>query len=100
MGQTEGNLNTRIGKLKSKGVTDDIIKALDVVRVFANEGGSHVGAIDLTGEDNSSIVNKLFILVNIITLNTITNPNLIKELHDDMPENKKQGIKDRDKNAS
>ncbi len=97
LGETTGNLNTRIGKLKAKGLPDKVIDSLDIVRISANEGGSHAGTIDLTGEDNQKIVNKLFSLVNFIVERTITAINVVNEMFDQLPEAKKEGIKNRDK---
>ena len=97
LGETTGNLNTRIGKLKAKGLPDKVIDSLDIVRISANEGGSHAGTIDLTGEDNQKIVNKLFSLVNFIVERTITDINVVNEMFDQLPEAKKEGIKNRDK---
>ena len=96
LGQTKGSLNTRIGNLKKKGLNERVIKSLDIVRITANEGGVHVGQIDLTGSDNAEIVNKLFKLVNIIVEKTITEPQEIDELYSSLPEDKKQGIENRD----
>jgi len=57
LGETEGTLNSRIGNLSKKGLPQEVIKSLDIVRITANEGGSHAGEIDLTGSDNERIVN-------------------------------------------
>jgi hypothetical protein len=68
-----------------------------VVRIFANEGGSHVGEIDLSGEDNEEIVNKLFKLTNFIVEKTITENREIDEIYSMIPEDKRDGIKNRNK---
>jgi len=97
LGETKGSLNTRIGNLKSKGLPQKVIQSLDVVRIFANEGGSHVGEIDLSGEDNEEIVNKLFKLTNFIVEKTITENREIDEIYSMIPEDKRDGIKNRNK---
>jgi hypothetical protein len=91
------SLNERIKNLKEKGLPQQIIDCLDIVRVYANEGGSHAGAIDLTGKDGKEVVDKLFWLVNKIVQHTIEEPKEIEKLKGDIPKNKKKGIKDRDK---
>ena len=61
-------------------------KALDIIRVFGNEAGSHVGKIDLSGKDNQETVYKLFSIMNFIVEKTITEPKTIDELTDRIPE--------------
>jgi hypothetical protein len=97
LGETKGKLNTRIGNLNKQGLPQKVIQSLDTVRIFANEGGSHAGEIDLTGEDNKEIVNSLFKLVNFIVEKTISENNQIDEIYGKIPENKKEGIANRDK---
>ena len=97
LGQTEGNLNTRIKNLKNQGLPKKVIDSLDIIRITANEGGAHSGQIDLTGKDGLEIVLKLFWLVNFIVEKTISEPQQINEWHNDLPEDKKQGIKNRGK---
>ena len=97
LGQTQGNLNTRIKKLKEKGLPELIINSLDIVRITANKGGAHAGEIDLTGKDGPEIVSKLFGLVNFIIEKTISDPKQIQKMHQNLSQNKRQGIKNRDK---
>ena len=97
LGETKGNLNTRIKNLKQKGLPELVIKSLDIVRINANEGGSHAGQISLTGEDNKKIVSKLFWLVNYIIEETITKPKEIESQFQNLPEDKIKGIENRDK---
>ncbi len=97
LGETDGNLNTRIGKLRQKGLPDSVIKSLDIVRITANSGGAHAGIIDLTGADGADIVNRLFKLVNFIVQMTINVPNEVNEMFGDLPEIKREGVKNRDK---
>ncbi len=97
LGETNGNLNTRIGKLRQKGLPDSVIKSLDIVRITANSGGAHAGIIDLTGADGADIVNRLFKLVNFIIQMTINVPNEVDEMFGDLPEVKRKGAEARDK---
>ena len=97
LGEKKGSLNTRIGNLVKQGLPSKFVqKALDIIRVFGNEAGSHVGTIDLSGKDNQETVYKLFNIMNFIVEKTITEPKTIDELTDRIPENKAEGIKNRD----
>lgn len=97
LGETKGNLNTRIKNLKSKGLPEKAIQSLDIVRIFANEGGSHSGEIDLSGADNSQIVDSLFWLVNFIVEKTISENNQIDLIYSKIPKHKIEGINNRDR---
>lgn len=96
LGETKGSLNERIKNLKKQGLPQKVIDSLDIVRIIANEGGSHAGQIDLTGSDNPEIVNTLFWLTNFIIEKTITEDRKIEEMRKNLPEDKKEGIKNRD----
>ena len=93
LGETKGNLHTRISNLKEKGLPVRVIKALHVVRITGNDA-VHSGQIDLNNEDNPEIVRKLFRIVNLIVEKTIGDEKEIKEIFDAIPENKKQGLED------
>ena len=95
LGETKGNLYTKIGNLKKKGLPESVIKGLDIVRITGNDG-AHSGVIDLNNKDNEKIVDKLFNIVNFIIEKTITEHETIKKMFDKMPETKKEGIKNRD----
>ncbi len=97
LGETEGNLNTRIQNLKKQGLPERVIQSLDIVRIYANEGGAHAGHIDLDNNDNSDIANTLFFLVNFIVEKTITDDKVINGLRQGLPAGKKKGIENRDK---
>lgn len=100
LGETKGNLNSRIGNLSRKGLPKSVVDSLDIVRITANEGGSHAGEIDLTGQDTAEVVNRLFWLVNFIVEKTIAEPENIQEMFDGLPEEKKKGIEQRDGNQT
>ena len=96
LGEHETNLNLAIGNLNKKGLPESVIKSLDTVRIVGNEGGAHEGQIDLTGEDNKEIVDKLFRLVNFIVEKTITEPEEVKNMFAALPEDKKAATEKRD----
>ena len=96
--ETEQNLNRAIGNLKKKGLSESVIQSLDSLRITGNEGGAHEGQIDLSGEDNKPLVEKLFCLLNFIVEKTIAEPRNIEETFHSMPEGQKQSVKDRDEN--
>lgn len=96
LGEKEGNLNKRIGNLKQRGLPEEIIKSLDIVRIYGNEGGVHSGTIDLENKDNKWIVDKLFNLINFIVEKIITEKKEIEEMFKKLPKTKKEGIKNRD----
>ena len=96
LGEKDVSLYERIGNLAQKGLPETVLKALDIVRITANEGGSHCGEIDLTGEDGKEVVDKLFWLVNFIVEKTITEPKEVTMMFLDLPESKKDGVRNRD----
>ncbi len=100
LGEKTGALNTRIGNLHKEGLPKTVISSLDIVRINANEGGSHSGEIDLTGNDGAEIVDKLFWLVNIIIEKTISEPKEIEKQFSSLPQHKKDGIENRDNNGT
>ncbi len=97
LGESKGKLNTRIGNLQKQGLPPQVIKSLDIVRITANDGGAHSGVIDLTGKDGIDIVARLFKLVNYIIQKTITDPAELEAMFGDLPEDKREGVKNRDK---
>ena len=96
LGENESNLNLAIGNLSKKGLPQNVINSLDTVRIVGNEGGAHEGLIDLTGEDNKEIVDRLFWLINFIIEKTIAEPNEIKNVFNSLPESKRKAAEKRD----
>ena len=96
LGEDEPNLNRAIGNLSKKGLPQTVIKSLDTVRIVGNEGGAHEGQIDLSGEDNQEIVDRLFWLINFIVEKTISEPSEIENTFSSLPENKRQAAEKRD----
>ena len=98
LGETKGSLYKRIENLKKKGLPSQVIKSLDIVRIYANDGGAHAGVIDLESKDNEDILHRLFMLVNFIVEKTIADNKEIEELTARLPEAKKAGVENRDSN--
>ena len=96
LGESDVNLNKAIGNLSKKGLPKDVIKSLDTVRIIGNEGGAHEGQIDLSGEDNKQIVDRLFWLVNFIIEKTITEPKEVANAFASLPEDRQVATQKRD----
>ncbi|MFT7404291.1 DUF4145 domain-containing protein [Zhongshania sp.] len=93
LGQPGKNINADIKTLVANGLPPKVQEALDSVRVIGNDA-VHPGAIDL--KDDMVTVNKLFKLVNFITNKMITEPKEIDELYGSLPQEKIDGINQRD----
>ncbi|MFG5422772.1 DUF4145 domain-containing protein [Enterococcus faecalis] len=87
------NLNDRIKNLVAKGLSAQVQKALDIVRVVGNNA-VHPGEIDLT--DNKDIAVNLLELVNFIVDNQISQPNKIDAIFQTLPEGALKAIQKRD----
>ena len=96
LGESGKILDSDIANLVSKGLNPLVQKALDVVRVIGNES-VHPGEIDLN--DNREIAIKLFDLINLICNQMISHPKSINEMYKNLPPNKLEGIKKRDKKS-
>jgi len=87
-------LNQKIGDLVGEGhVSPRIQKALDTVRVVGNES-VHPGVMDM--QDDYDTARALFKLINVISEETIGRDVMIDQLYEHLPENKRQGIENRD----
>ena len=95
LGEPGENINLDIKNLVKKGLPPKVQEALDSVRVIGNES-VHPGFIDLN--DKRDVAAKLFKLVNFIANKMINEPKEIDEIYKGLPENKRKGIEDRDKN--
>lgn len=93
--ESEGkDLNTKIGFLVKKGLSPKIQMALDTLRVVGNNA-VHPGQLDLN--DDPTIAESLFRLVNIIGDEMITRPREVENLFEDLvPDQQKEGIVKRD----
>ncbi|MGB9956855.1 DUF4145 domain-containing protein [Haloferax prahovense] len=96
IGNEDQTLFNNIGELVEKGRIDSRIQqALDSVRVTGND---MVHAGEIYEDDDRDTALRLFDLVNIIVRLTITEERLIEEAYSEIPENKMQGIENRDGN--
>ncbi len=89
----EGDLNFKTGKLVEQGLNKKIQQALDVVRVIGNNS-VHPGQIDLN--DKPEIAQQLFVLVNMIARQMITEPEEVDAMFESLPEGAKKGVEQRD----
>jgi uncharacterized protein DUF4145 len=91
------DLNSDIAALVKQGLNPKIQRSLDVVRVIGNEA-VHPGTIDL--RDDPAMAGRLATLVNIIADAMITQPKLVDDLYEGLPDTKKNQISRRDKNVT
>jgi hypothetical protein len=93
LGEEGKNINKDIGNLVKKGLPDIVQKSLDIVRVTGNDA-VHPGQIDT---DDPKTVGQLFDLVNIIVEYMIALPKKVSGIYSGIPDDKIQGIQNRDK---
>ena len=91
LGEKE-SINDGIKNLVKKGLDTRVQQALDIVRVTGNHA-VHAGVIDF---DDTTNVQTLFELINVIAETLITQPKRIKEMYDNLPEKDQKAIKKRD----
>jgi len=92
-----GTVNSMIGNLVESGRIDRRIQmALDSVRVIGNES-VHPGQLDMDDDEETALI--LFDLLNTIVRTTITEERIISETYESLPENKKEGIENRDSDS-
>ena len=87
-----GTINEGIKNLVKKGLDERIQQALDIVRVTGNNA-VHPGEIDF---NDSTDVQTLFGLINLIADALITQPKQVAEMYNQLPETAREGIKKRD----
>jgi hypothetical protein len=93
-GDDDQDLYNGIGELVEEGRIDGRIqKALDSVRVTGND---YVHAGEIYSPDDRETALRLFELVNVIVELTITREKMIEEAYSEIPENKMDGIEQRD----
>lgn len=95
LGKKGKNLNDDIKSLVEDGLSPMIQKSLDIIRVTGNEA-VHPGVIDFEDEKND-IALSLFKIMNLIVEKMIVEPNEIEEIYNQLPEDKRNAIEDRDK---
>jgi hypothetical protein len=93
LGEPGKNINADIASLVKKGLNPKVQKSLDIVRVIGNES-VHPGTIDLRDQPQTAV--QLATLINMIADAMITQPKLVDELYNGLPEAKKEEIKKRD----
>jgi hypothetical protein len=87
------NIDKDIGTLVKNGLPAKIQKAMDSLRVIGNNA-VHPGQMDL--KDDAETANKLFMLLNYIVEQTITQPKHLEDIFDGLPQGAKDGIAKRD----
>lgn len=95
LGKDDKDINKNIAALVKDGLSPDIQKALDIVRVVGNKA-VHPGqiAIDV---DNVSTAKLLMRLLNIIVGKMITEPKELDEVYAFLPESTREAIERRDR---
>ncbi len=93
LGKSGNNLNDDIASLVKDGLSVDVQRALDAVRVIGNES-VHPGTMDL--RDDRKTAATLFGLVNFIADDRITRPKKLAELYSALPPDKVAAIEKRD----
>jgi hypothetical protein len=88
------DINGNIKNLVELGLSEELQRSMDIIRILGNES-VHYGSVNLN-EDRTT-ANKLFLIFNLIVEKTITNRNMLADIYDQLPENKVNGIKQRDK---
>ena len=91
LGET-GSINDSIKNLVKKGLDVRIQQSLDIVRVTGNDA-VHPGEIVF---DDTTDVQALFQLINVIADALITQPKQIQVLYENLPEGKRKAIQKRD----
>ena len=91
LGET-GSINESIKNLVKKGLNPQVQQSLDIVRVTGNNA-VHPAEIDF---EDTTDVQPLFGLINIIADALITRPKEIQALYDGLPEGPKKAVEKRD----
>lgn len=87
------HIDTDIKTIVAGGVDPQVQKAMDIVRVFGNNG-AHPGEIQLN--EDPELVKKMFELINYIATKMITSKKEIDTLFDGLPDGIKGAIDKRD----
>lgn len=93
LGEKGDNINADIKNLVKKGLNPQIQKSLDILRITGNNA-VHPGEINV--EEKPELVLKLFELINFIAEKMISEPKEIEGFYEELPENAKEQIKERD----
>lgn len=87
------HIDTDIKTIVSYGVDPQVQKAMDIVRVFGNNG-THPGEIQLN--EDPDLVKKMFELINFIATKMISSKKEIDNLFESLPDGAKEAIEKRD----
>lgn len=93
LGEKGDNINEDIKNLVKKGLNPQIQKSLDILRITGNNA-VHPGEINV--EEKPELVLKLFELINFIAEKLITEPKEIEGFYEELPDNAKEQVKERD----
>jgi hypothetical protein len=93
LGEKGNVINDDVASLVKKGLPPKLQQALDIVRVTGNEA-VHPGTMDF--RDDPDIARRLFLLVNLIVENRISEPSQIEALFQELPPESLRAIKRRD----
>ena len=94
LGETNENININIGSLVRKGLSPDIQKALDTVRVVGNKA-VHPGQIEIDVDDVNT-AKMLMRLLNMIVERMITEPKELEKVYGLLPQSTREAIERRD----
>lgn len=92
LGLPGDNLNNDIAELSKRGLPTEAVKALDIVRVIGNSA-VHPGKID--ENDIPELVDRLFVIVNLIIEKVISEPEVLRKLYEELPSEKLADIEKR-----
>lgn len=87
------SIDADIKTIVASGIDPQVQKAMDIVRVFGNNG-AHPGEIQI--EEDPELVKKMFELINFIATKMITSQKEIDSLFDGLPDGAKEAINKRD----
>lgn len=87
------DLNIKIGNLSKKGLGQDVIQMLDVVRIFGNNA-VHPGIIEIEDDKYTAIL--LLEFINLIIRDTISRKIELEKMYDKIPEERRKAIDHRD----
>lgn len=94
LGETDRDINKNIASLVKRGLSIEVQRAFDIVRVVGNKA-VHPGQIAFN-VDSVETAETLFTLINLIVDRLISEPKRIDEMFDKLPENVKNAVKKRD----
>lgn len=90
LGEKGKDINEDIAALVKKGLSADLQKALDILRVVGNNA---VHPAQLSVQDDPDTANSLFDLVNWIAEELLTRPRRIREIYAKLPAGAQQAMR-------